>query len=85
MTQPMITGVVTDPSGRRLAGVVVVIAASPVPVPDIAALTGEDGRFSITVPVPGVYRLLVRGEQASSEIQVVAGEDETEHAIRLTE
>ena len=65
-----IHGVVTDPSGQPVPGVVVMLAAAPVPVPDIAALTDESGKFSIMVPVPGDYRLLVRGAIAMAEIVV---------------
>ncbi len=30
---------------------------SPVPLPDIAALTDDDGRFSLFAPSPGRYQL----------------------------
>ena len=66
----IIDGTVTDPSGRPVAGAAVLIASSPTPVPDIAALTGEDGRFSITVPVPGAYRLTARSAAGTVEVAV---------------
>lgn len=85
MTDPVVvSGVVTDPTGRLVVGAVVAVAAAPVPVPDIAALTGGDGRFSIMVPGPGTYRLLVRGERSAREVSVVV-EDTTELTVSLPE
>lgn len=81
----IIHGAVTDPSGQPVPGAVVMVAAAPVPVPDIAALTDAEGRFSIIVPAPGSYRLLVRGAHASSEILVACGEEDRELAVRLAE
>ena len=66
----MINGAVTDPSGHPVVGATVLIASSPVPVPDIAALTGEDGTFSIAVPAPGEYRLVVRSQVDLVEVTV---------------
>ena len=66
----MINGAVTDPYGHPVVGVTVLIASSPVPVPDIAALTGEDGTFSIAVPAPGEYRLVVRSRVDLVEVTV---------------
>ena len=66
----MINGAVTDPSGHPVVGATVLIASSPVPVPDIAALTGEDGTFSIAVPAPGEYRLVVRSRVDLVEVTV---------------
>jgi len=53
----VLSGIVTDPSGRPVANARVAVAAAPVEVADIAALTGEDGRFSFGVPVVGAYRV----------------------------
>ena len=66
----MINGAVTDPSGHPVVGATVLIASSPVPVPDIAALTGEDGTFLIAVPAPGEYRLVVRSQVDLVEVTV---------------
>ncbi|HEY5786626.1 MAG TPA: carboxypeptidase-like regulatory domain-containing protein [Microlunatus sp.] len=64
----IINGLVADPSGHPVSGAVVLVVESPQPVPDIAALTGEDGRFSIVVPVPGDYRLVVRRDTGTSDV-----------------
>ena len=79
----IIDGAVTDPSGQPVAGAAVLIASAPVPVPDIAGLTGEDGRFSITAPVAGAYRVGVHGERGSVEVAVTVAGAEVEVAVVL--
>ena len=37
----------------------IAVMSSPVPLPDIAALTGPNGQVSISVPCAGEYRVLV--------------------------
>lgn len=59
-TPALITGVVTDEEGRPVAEAAVSVQAAPVPVPDISALTGSDGRFTYAPPVPGRYTLAAR-------------------------
>lgn len=81
----MIEGVVTDPSGQPVPGAVVMVAAAPVPVPDIAALTDVEGRFSIAVPVPGAYRLLIRGAIGMAEIPVSIGTQVVEVSAELSD
>jgi Carboxypeptidase regulatory-like domain len=63
----LISGVVVDAAGRPVADARVALAAAPVEVPDIAALTGEDGGFSIRVPVTGSYRVAAYGDQERAE------------------
>ena len=43
---------------------------SPVAVPDVAAITGDDGSFSFGVPATGRYRVAAHGEQGSGEATV---------------
>ena len=78
-----IHGVVTDPAGQPVSGAVVMVAAAPVPVPDIAALTDSEGRFSIIVPVQGTYRLLIRGAIDLVEIPVAVHEASVEVSAEL--
>lgn len=56
-TSAVIEGVVTDSAGHPVADAVVAIAAAPGPTPDIAALTGPDGRFAIAAPLTGWYTI----------------------------
>jgi hypothetical protein len=63
----LLSGVVVDAAGRPVADARVALAAAPVEVPDIAALTDEDGRFSIAVPVTGAYRVTANADQGRAE------------------
>lgn len=40
----------------------VFFATAPVPLPDIATLTDEDGRFSLYAPAPGMYQLVCHAD-----------------------
>jgi hypothetical protein len=40
----------------------VFFATAPVPLPDIATLTDEDGRFSLHAPAPGTYELVCHAD-----------------------
>ena len=80
----IINGTVTDPSGHPVVGAIVLIASSPVPVPDIAALTGADGAFSIAVPAPGAYRLVVRSQVDTGELTVDTEAAEAQVVVTLS-
>lgn len=51
----VISGVVRGPKGKPIANARVYFTSGPVPLPEIAALTDEDGKFSLTAPAPGEY------------------------------
>jgi len=53
----VIYGVVHDPDGKPVSGARVYFTASPVALPDIAALTNDKGEYSLSVPVSGKYRI----------------------------
>jgi len=86
-TPAVIRGVVTDATGNPLADAAVAIAAAPVAVPDIAALTGPDGRFAIAAPAPGGYTVVATAPGTGTgtvTVQVdVSGASETEVEIRV--
>ena len=68
-------GRVIDHDGRPVGGAAIMFSASPVPVPDIAELTGPDGRFTLGAPTPGRYVLSARasaGAPVTLEIDVGA-------------
>jgi Carboxypeptidase regulatory-like domain len=69
MTPPPATiiGVVSDEEGRAMAEVTVTFLSAPVAVPDIAALTGPDGRFAVTAPASGSYTLVATTEGYAAE------------------
>ncbi|MEV6751075.1 carboxypeptidase-like regulatory domain-containing protein [Streptomyces sp. NPDC051214] len=57
-----ITGVVRDTSGTPVTGAHVLFTEGPQPLPDIAALTDAEGRFSLVAPTAGEYRLICRAD-----------------------
>lgn len=88
-TPAVIQGVVTDDAGQPLAEVAVALAEGPGPVPDIAALTGPDGRFAITAPMPGSYTIVATapGSRTGSVTAQVdaAGSPDTNVQIRVSD
>ncbi|MGW0904572.1 carboxypeptidase-like regulatory domain-containing protein [Streptomyces sp. NPDC002853] len=57
-----ITGVVRDTSGTPVTGAHVLFTDGPRPLPDIAAVTDAEGRFSLVAPTTGEYRLICRAD-----------------------
>jgi hypothetical protein len=58
----LIEGRVVDAAGAPVPMASVYFVEGPVPLPDIAALTGPDGAFRLSVPGAGAYTLGVRGD-----------------------
>lgn len=58
----VVRGEVRGPDGTPVAGARVVVTASPVPVPEIAAVTDTEGRFALSAPAPGRYTLTAHAE-----------------------
>ena len=81
---PLISGRVVDAAGKPVAWARVMFARSPVPLPDVALMTGEDGSFTLSVPENGSYEILtmsddqgqstttvdVRGDREDVEVQL---------------
>lgn len=82
----LVTGVVRDPAGRPVPDARVYLVEGPGPFPDIAALTGDDGRFTLSVSVPGTYTVQCRSpdERVSGTTVEVGAESGPAHAdIRI--
>lgn len=62
----VLDGVVTDRGGSPVANARVVLAAGPVSLPDIAALTDEGGHFSFSVPVAGLYQVAAYADDVTT-------------------
>jgi hypothetical protein len=80
MTQKpsVISGVVHDAQGRPVEQARVYFTGGPVPLPEIAALTGSDGSFALTAPAPGTYQIQVATDTsatARAEVIVTEGEE----------
>lgn len=52
---PIIDGIVETTAGVPVAGARVMLVSAPAPAPDVALITGADGRFTIGAERPGVY------------------------------
>jgi hypothetical protein len=81
----LISGVVRDSQGNPVAGARVYFTNSPTALPDIAALTGSGGEFSLSVPARGTYALECNadGFAPKAETVIVGGEQEVELDIKL--
>ena len=66
----VVAGVVRGPGGAQLPLARVFIARGPVPVPDVAALTDAEGRFTLSLPATGSYEVacVAEGYAPSSAI-----------------
>jgi hypothetical protein len=80
-----IRGQVRRPDGEPLAEARVYYTESPVPMPDVAALSNADGRFELSTPAPGRYTVssVLEGYAASSVTVVVEAERQTDIDITL--
>jgi len=67
----LIRGTVHDQAGKPVPAARVWIAAAPVPVPEIASLTDDDGGFLIAVPTPGPYEIAATADGFASERKLV--------------
>lgn len=77
----VISGQVRDSEGRPVAEARVSFAGGPVPLPDIAAMTGEDGSFQVAAPVPGEYSIVCTLPDGTSQLQDVEVEPGVEASV----
>jgi len=76
----VIRGIVRDQHSLPLAAARVYFLSGPVPLPDVAAMTGPDGAFALTAPVPGTYSIqctLADGRSARRSVSVDVGAEVT--------
>jgi hypothetical protein len=59
----LLKGRVVDRAGRPVSGAAIYFVAAPAPRPDIAMLSGEDGRFVLALE-PGKYVIGARSDTA---------------------
>jgi protocatechuate 3,4-dioxygenase beta subunit len=79
----LIRGTVIDASGTPVEWASVWLVAGPQPTQDIAALTDAEGRFTLTTPSPGTYRIGCRAESYEPvEVAVDVGTEDA--AITIT-
>lgn len=58
----LITGRALRADGSPVSEARVFFAAAPVPLPDVATLTDDDGRYSLIAPAPGRYELVCQAD-----------------------
>jgi hypothetical protein len=68
----LIRGVVVGADGRPVGGARVFFRAGPASLPDIAALTGADGTFTLTAPEEGTYEIAAAADAAGTAHATVA-------------
>jgi hypothetical protein len=68
---------VRDSNGAPIPAARVLFADGPGSLPDVAALTGATGEFTLSAPLPGTYRIQCVAEgrpPVDVEVTVAAGE-----------
>lgn len=83
----LVSGKVVDRNGRPVAGARVFFSRSPVSVPDVALLTGDDGSYTIAAPADGQYEITtVADEHGSAKVAIdVKGDAPQQVELRLDE
>jgi hypothetical protein len=82
----VVAGRVLGASGTPLADARVAFAEAPVPVPDIAAVTGPDGGFALSAPAHGRYVVLAAADgHVPAQVAVDVRDERVEVEIELTE
>lgn len=74
----LLTGTVIGPGGLPLSDAAVHFLDGPVPLPGVAQLTSDDGRFGLAAPAPGTYRLRVDAPGFGARTVTVHVRDEPE-------
>ena len=83
-TKPIIVaGVVRGPAGEQVVQARVFIARGPVPVPDIAALTDAEGRFTLSFPVQGSYEVACVAEEYAPSSTTIEVTDDRNLQVEL--
>ncbi len=67
----VVSGQVLDALGQPVSGAHVFVREAPGPAPDIALLTGDDGRFTLSLPGLGCYELACYSDALGTTSAVV--------------
>lgn len=82
----LITGRARRADGSPVSEARVFFVTAPVPLPDIATLTDDDGQFSLYAPAPGRYELVCQADDfdaATFGIEVLEHSGSVELDIEL--
>jgi hypothetical protein len=79
-----VVGTVLDRDGHPAARATVMWLQGPVPLPDVALLTGADGSFVMSAPVAGQYALGCRRDpDGAVKVDVTVGPQGARVNVRL--
>ena len=67
----VISGTVQGPGNKPVAGARVYFTDGPVAFPEIAALTDDNGRYSLTAPAPGEYVVACAADDLAGKSRTV--------------
>jgi hypothetical protein len=76
------TGQVVGRDGRPVPHAFIVIVDGPAPVPEIALVADDDGRFSFAL-LPGEWTVQARGDGGAGETRVAVSPPETGFVITI--
>jgi hypothetical protein len=79
----IISGTVHDPGGRPIAQARVYFVSGPAAVPDIAALTTDEGVFGLSAPSDGTYQIGIAADDFAPTFVMVAAKDGQEVKLRI--
>jgi hypothetical protein len=79
----LIVGTVVGARGEPVAGARIYFVEGPVPLPDIAAVTDSEGRFTLTAPAPGTYTVGGAFDDVATSERVTVAESGCEVTLRL--
>ena len=88
MPGTVIRGTVRSRSGEPIVEARVYFTEAPAAMPDVAALTNDNGDFSLHAPVAGTYRIECTAEgsrQGSETVEATADQPEVRLVIELAE
>lgn len=76
-----------DPQDHPVVEAAVYLVSAPVPMPDIAQLTDEEGRFAFAAPSPGPYTIGVHSDRwgTTQKMIEVSAEEALEVHLRYRE
>lgn len=80
---PLVRGRVVNALDHPVAGARIMVASGPALSPDIALLTDREGHFTLELPAPGTWTLVVATDEASVSTTVDAGPAGTDLRIDL--
>ena len=80
-----ISGVVLDAAGHPVAQARVYVVKAPGPAPDVAVLTGPDGRFALGAARSGTYEIACSTDRSgTASATVVVGAHDAVVELRLS-